>query len=233
MSLQLTGEPARVVVRRGDVELGEIPLSSHPPKVSLSTGMALRSTNSLLELAWTGSDQDGDDLEYSVQYSPDDGDSWLPVAANLDNTAYTPNLDEVPGGMQARVRVEASDGFHVTSDEYGPFVVPDHAPILTIQRPEHDTVVSTTASLSGFAYDYEDGELEEIALEWSSDRDGVLGSGSLLEVSGISTGIHQLSLTATDSQGNVGSGSILTHVGQPAGITNQIYLPLVMRSSLP
>ena len=233
VSFPLTGEPARIVVRRGDVELGEIPVSSQPPAVSINARTALGSTSSVLELAWTASDQDGDALEYSVQYSPDDGDSWLPVATNLDNSAYVLNLDEVPGGTQARVRVEASDGFHVGRDEYGPFVVPDHAPILTIQRPEHESIISTTVSLSGFAYDYEDGELEGIALEWSSDRDGILGSGSTLKVSGISTGTHQLSLTATDSQGNANSESILVHVGQPSGPTNPIYLPLVMRNSLP
>ncbi|NIV29981.1 MAG: hypothetical protein GWN58_10910, partial [Anaerolineae bacterium] len=231
VSFPLTGEPARVVV--GAVELGEIPVSSHQPEVSISAGTVLRSTSSVLALAWTASDLDGDDLEYSIQYSPDDGDSWLPVAANLDSAAYILNLDEVPGGAQARVRVEASDGFHVTSDEYGPFAVPDHTPLLTIQHPEHDSVVSTTVSLSGFAYDYEDGELEGMSLMWSSDHDGILGSGGLLEITGISTGTHQLSLTATDSQGNAGSESILIHVGQPASDTSYIYLPLVMRSSLP
>jgi hypothetical protein len=233
VSLPLTGEPARVVVRRGDVELGEIPVSTHQPEVSISPGTAFGATSSVLALAWTASDLDGDALEYSVQYSPDDGNSWLPVAANLDGTVYALNLDEVPGGAQARVRVEASDGFHVTSDEYGPFAVPDHTPLLTILRPEHNTVVSTTVSLSGFAYDYEDGELEGMSLMWSSDRDGILGSGRLLEITGISTGTHQLSLTATDSQGNTGSESILIHVGQPTSHTNHIYLPLVLRSSLP
>jgi hypothetical protein len=129
--------------------------------------------------------------------------------------------------------VEASDGFHVASDEYGPFAVPDHTPLLAIQRPAHDDMVSKTVGLSGFAYDYEDREMGGAALVWSSGRDGVLGSGGLLELTAISTGTHQLSLTATDGQGNVGIESILIRVGQPATETSYIYLPLVMRSSLP
>jgi hypothetical protein len=55
--------------------------------------------------------------------------------------------------------------------------------------------------LEGTAYDLEDGSLGDAAFDWSSDRDGALGSGASLSTAELSTGTHVITLLVTDSDG--------------------------------
>jgi hypothetical protein len=125
--------------------------------------------------------------------------------------------------------VEASDGYHVASDEWGPFAVEDHAPWVSILHPQNRSVVSPTLTLSGNGYDLEDGQLEDAALVWTSSLDGLLGTGQILYVSDLTTGTHQLTLTATDSQAQATSSTIIIGVGQPIDFEYSVYLPVVLR----
>ena len=50
------------------------------------------------------------------------------------------------------------------------------------------------------ATDEEDGDLDEEAVEWRSDIDGLLGTGLSLTVDDLSVGVHTITVTATDSQ---------------------------------
>ena len=54
---------------------------------------------------------------------------------------------------------------------------------------------------SGSASDLEDGGLPGSSLEWSSDRDGALGTGSQVSTFNLSAGEHRITLRATDSDG--------------------------------
>ena len=70
-------------------------------------------------VTWEGSDADGDELTYLVQYSPDGGWSWQgldmvmpgdPLEAEIDTS------DVIPGRWGV-IRVTASDGVNTTQDE--------------------------------------------------------------------------------------------------------------------
>ena len=231
IALPLTGTPSRIVLWQGSTELGRIPVSAAAPSVTISGGgVARQAATSVLPISWSGQDGDGDDLVYSVLYSTDNGDTWLPVAANLTETQYDLNLAEVPGGAQVWVRVEASDGFHTAMDTLGPFVVDDHDPLAAIAQPPTGSIVSPTLTLLGYGYDQEDGELAGASLVWTSDREGQLGTGSMVFVQDLLTGTHRLTLTATDSLGHSAAASVL--VGVEAPIESQqsfVFLPLVLR----
>ena len=54
----------------------------------------------------------------------------------------------------------------------------------------------------GSAYDLEDGELSGNSLVWSSDLDGQIGTGNNFTNNSLSEGTHQITLTATDTEGN-------------------------------
>jgi hypothetical protein len=125
------------------------------------------------------------------------------------------------------VRVKASDGFHNASDASdGAFRVPDKAPLVHIYLPEDGDTVSAPLNLLGYVYDLEDGAMEGTALAWTSDRDGSLGAGDTVWDVDLSPGVHVLTLTATDSQTQVGNESITITVVEGGAI----YLPLMLRA---
>ena len=69
----------------------------------------------------------------------------------------------------------------------------------------------------------EDGTLPDGALVWSSDRQGVLGTGPSLPLNTLQPGLHVIKLSATDSKGHA---SVLT-IGVFIGL--RTYLPVIMK----
>jgi glucose/arabinose dehydrogenase len=80
------------------------------------------------------------------------------------------------------------------------------APSVTITAPANNATFTagTAISLAASASDTEDGNLTS-AIAWTSDRDGVLGTGGSLTVSTLSVGTHVLTAAVTDSGGLGGS----------------------------
>lgn len=66
-------------------------------------------------------------------------------------------------------------------------------------------------AFNGNGTDKEDGQLIGSALEWTSSVDGLLGTGSTLITSALTAGDHEITLTATDSEGDA-------HTTDPASI---------------
>lgn len=85
-----------------------------------------------------------------------------------------------------------------------------NGPTAVITSPASGLAVreGTPVQLSGTATDPQDGSLGDAALAWASSIDGALGGGSSLEVGSPSVGVHTITLTATDSDGNTGDASI-------------------------
>ena len=85
-----------------------------------------------------------------------------------------------------------------------------NAPTAVIAAPASGLTVLEGASvrLAGSATDPQDGPLEGAALAWSSSIDGVLGTGSTLDAELPSTGVHTITLTATDADGNTGDAAV-------------------------
>ena len=216
-----------ILLRKNSTELGRVSASDTLPQVTLTSPTGEGPFTGNLEVAWSGSDLDGDDLHYNLLYSPDDGSIWYPVAINLTDTMTTLDLDWVMGSSQARLRVEVSDGFHCSSDESSSiFVVDDKNPWVTISHPQEGAVIQgMMTNLSGSGVDLEDGSLSDSSLVWTSDIDGVLGEGNLLWDVSLSGGLHQITLTATDSQHNTASETISIMV-VPERV---IFLPLIMQ----
>jgi hypothetical protein len=76
--------------------------------------------------------------------------------------------------------------------------------------------------LTGSAYDVDDGMLSGTALQWSSSLQGVLGSGSPLDVK-LQPGAHTIALTATDSDGNSINTAITVYIGSgPPTVSLQV-----------
>ncbi|MYJ17341.1 MAG: hypothetical protein F4106_04735, partial [Gemmatimonadetes bacterium] len=84
------------------------------------------------------------------------------------------------------------------------------APTAVITSPASGLAIreGTPVGLAGRATDPQDGTIGDAALAWSSSIDGALGTGSSLEVAAPSVGVHTITLTATDSDGNTGAASV-------------------------
>jgi hypothetical protein len=89
----------------------------------------------------------------------------------------------------------------------------DQAPMATISSPtgnffnEGENII-----FSGTGTDFEDGQLSDGALVWTSSIDGTIGYGATLITSDLSPGDHYITLTATDSNGATHTETVSFHV---------------------
>src|SRR5207253_2382158 len=116
-------------------------------------------------------------------------------------TASVTDTDGATGSAQVRLTVTAT------------------APVVTITGPADGTTVfaGTSLAFSGTANDATDGNLAA-SLRWSSDRDGLIGSGASFATTRLSAGTHPISASATDRDGGITTATITINV-VPATVT--------------
>ena len=165
----------------------------------------------MLTVKWNSSDIDHDKLTHSLLYSTNGGKNWQTVSIGINETYYTLNLADLPGSDLALFRVVVTDGVNtVTDDSDYTFRVISKAPEVRIISPGDNSRFLTmqTITLIGHALDIEDELLDGRALGWSSDRQGKLGFGRSILVDGLSPGLHKITLSAKDKNGNINASSI-------------------------
>ncbi len=208
---------ARVVLKYSDKTLATKAPSAGAPSVTLLSPNGGEKLSRDLTIRWKGSDPDGDSLRFNILYSTDGGLKWKAVALGVSGSEYTFEKTP-PGAAKAKFRVVASDGVHTAHDDSdGTFTVPGSAPSVVIHSPKDGrTLLGKRALLlDGSAEDAEDGGLKGRSLVWSSDKAGVLGTGSevRLNLSKLDSGKHTITLAATDSDGMTGKASATITVG--------------------
>ncbi|MHB0856542.1 MAG: hypothetical protein ACYC5M_03110 [Anaerolineae bacterium] len=215
-------------IRRGDVVIEVVTLSTHTPSVVVTAPTSGETVTGQRTITWEGSDLDGDTLHYMVEYSPD-GEAWTVLTSGITETQFLADFDALAGGTQARVRVWASDGARSEWTESESFAVAAKLPQVFIESPAPFSRHMTGASvvLHGYAYDRQDGWLyEDAQILWNSDRDGALGSGSSLGLHTLSAGAHTITLTATNSDGLSAQASVHIAISN----STPLYLPLILRN---
>jgi hypothetical protein len=104
-------EAARLQLIKGPLLVAQTGASLHPPRVVLEK-VEVDAGKQQLFFQWTGEDPDGELLFFTLQFSPDDGESWQTLQANYGQQSYATSTRFLPGGAKARVRVIATDGFN-------------------------------------------------------------------------------------------------------------------------
>jgi len=224
-SVLLPWHPAtdRLVVKHTAEELVSLSASANAPAVTFDPVSDV--VTDTLFCSWTANDADGDDLTATLMLSTDDGQTWEGVASGIPGDRFELDATFWPGTDQAMLRVLVSDGLHTSEAMSNAFVVPPRSPVAFILSPGDGAAAAPgdPVFLRATGYDAEDGPLGDEAYAWTSDRDGDLGTGEEAVAEGLSTGMHTITLSATDSDGHVAVQSVRLWVG------SRMYLPVILR----
>jgi hypothetical protein len=163
-------------------------------------------------IEFEAADADADPLSWTLLYAPD-ATRWQVLATGTDARSHTLGraIEHLPGSANGRLRLLVSDGVHTTVADGEPTVsVVNGPPIVRIDTPALTLTVPLQANvtLSGGAWDREDGRLGDGVLAWHSSRDGELGAGRELRTRALSPGAHEITLRATDSTGAVSAAAV-------------------------
>lgn len=230
----LIGQPLdasvkRIVLRYQGTTLASVDAPASAPQISElqvvqgDTGLAMNATVA-----------SGQSFTYRLEVSRDAGATWVQVAAGGPlpagplATVVDPTL--VPGSLSQQWRLVVSDGFYTTAaTTVTELEITNKAPVAYIvtELTQNNAVGDQTIYLEGYALDLEDGRLGDDQLNWYSDRDGYLGSGSVLVIAAdrLSEGRHLFSLEAIDSEGQSSIFSRTTETVRQAA-ARQAFAPL-------
>jgi hypothetical protein len=94
------------------------------------------------------------------------------------------------------------------------------SPIAVVSEPGDDSVFTagSAVTFAGSASDGEDGILRGGSLTWTSSVDQQFGSGTSVTTETLSPGMHTITLTAVDSDGNTDSTSISLFINEPPAV---------------
>jgi len=183
-----------VYIKKEGRTYAELTPSMHQPQVTILQPTGGRIDSEEFTVAWQGSDADNDQLSYTVFYSHD-GENWEIINSETTNTSVEVDTTYLPGGDACQIKVMVTDGFHIDMAETSVFSIIRKKPVCIILN-------DNDSSFSGIGYDLEDGPLENTDLTWYSDIQGFIGSGDQLPDETLDEGMHQITLKATDSNGN-------------------------------
>ncbi len=110
-------EIGQITISKNGRVLARTGPSNHPPDLVITFPNGGEVLENQQTMTWTAQDADGDSLHFDLLFSPDGGESWLPLATNLSDPAYTFHTDKIPASSTALIRVVATDGFHTAVDE--------------------------------------------------------------------------------------------------------------------
>ena len=181
--------------------------------------------DSTQSLTWTGSDADNDTLRYTVLFSVNGGSTWSLMATELSTPTLAIDVNAMAGTDNALFRIIATDGVNIGYGDSALVKIPNKAPIPLISEPGANRVFipGQLVVLQGSALDLEDGRLGEEKLNWSSDKQGALGTGASLPTNTLQPGEHVITLSVADSQAATASTTVKLLIG------HELFLPLINR----
>lgn len=186
-----------------------IEIVNQSPEVRILSPSDLSDYTSGSQITFTGYADDEEDGELS-------GDA-LVWTSHIDGELGTGAQLTVSGLSSGThtITLAATDSAGEDTSTSITIYVGNSAPGITITSPAGGSAftLSEYITFEGSGYDAEDGALQDEDLVWSSNRDGGLGQGSELVVSGFSQGRHTITLSGSDASGALGRATIEISVG--------------------
>lgn len=187
-----------------------------------------------MTVVWQAADADVDDqLLFTVQYSPDLGQTWRTVATDwpglFGSDTMTLALDDllgIPGSTTGGlIRVAASDGYNTAMATSAPFVVENQPPqpYIVSPAPNQFSDAGEPVLLRGDAGDEEDGSLDDASLSWQVTGQATV-TGKEVFLAGLAPGDYDVVLTAEDSEGATGTAEAALTIS-PLAVPSRVALP--------
>lgn len=140
----------------------------------------------------------------------------------LGNDTLLLKSDLTKGNHTITLQVTDSGGLsHEQSIQISITQVFNTAPLIQIVEPFSFApyAVDSLITFTGTAFDIEDGPLTGASVTWTSNRDGLLGTGTSITFTGLSLGFHTIIMTGEDSQGKSSSDQVIINI-TPIGDEN-------------
>ena len=112
VSLPWNAAAHAVRVSFGSTVAGTLVRSPNAPSVDFSNLQEGEILSGVKTLNWIGSDADGPNLAYQVQFSADNGALWRPLTILSVNTTFDLDTSRLPSGSNLKLRVLVTDGFN-------------------------------------------------------------------------------------------------------------------------
>jgi hypothetical protein len=198
------------------VQVATLRRSAHAPAVRFTApkaGARVGGTPAV-RVAWDSTDEDGDDLLTTLEYSGDGGKSWRMVA-ETDRGSIDLDRRLLAASRDARLRVTVNDGWNETQALSAKFRSLGAAPAVRVLEPaaRFRTANDQAISLAATATDDRDEQLPSSAYTWKLGK-RVIGRGDRTTVTGIPAGRRRLVVEARDRLGRVGRASVRIRLSQ-------------------
>jgi PKD repeat protein len=169
--------------------------------ITAPTGGSVFNIGALVGFSGTGTDPEDGSLAGSALAWSSSIDGEIGLGESFSKS------DLSAGNHLVRLVVTDTDG---ASDTASVSIRINAPPTATITDPADGSsyTVGANVSFRGTGVDPEDGSLSGTELVWSSNLDGVFGSGSPTNENGLSVGTHLVTLIATDTDGATGTDQI-------------------------
>ncbi len=219
-----------VVLFENSTELARIDRSLTSPTVSISSRIDfIELPEGDVNIQWQASDVDGgESLLVDILYTPDNGNKELPllIKESNDGEATIPAvvLKDLPGSLNGRFVIRATDGWNTADVMSSSFTVPDKNPIVAIVSPEDggSYLVNDVVGLNSLAYDPEDLVIPDGEFIWSVEGNEI-GDGPYDFASFAESGPITIRCTVRDSQGNEGFDEVTINLDSvPPASTQEV-----------
>jgi hypothetical protein len=213
MVLPDPGGVCTVQLRLGDAVLAERTLSVNAPEVVVTAPNGGERWDGRHVLSWQAIDADGDPTSATILYSPDGGNTWLPVATGIASGEYLIDSSTLPGSAQALFRVLVTDGMNTAQDDSDAvFEVAATAPVVAIITPALDTGIRAGEALHlrGTARNTKGEALPAERFRWQLNGETIAIGNPVAAT--LEAGEQQVSLLVADDNGMIGQASVALNV---------------------
>lgn len=188
---------------------------NNPPMVAIlsPTHLTPYAVDSVILFSASASDiEDGPLTDTSVTWSSN-RDGTIGTGTQFTRSGLSIGVHNITVRAQDSQGAANTDLVTITITPLG---AANNAPVVTIVQPADNAILTQGSAIAfqGTVTDQEDGTIRSTYWQWSSDRDGYLGSGTSLTKTNLSSGKHIITLKAVDSGRKEGSHSITIFIGR-------------------